>query len=238
MGGRPVVAVNLLGWPREVLPFELAAEVLRGGLDVLQRSRLPSRRRAQRRRPGAEVRAGGHGRRRPGPPAAQRRRQAGHAAVADQAARHRRAQQPAQGHRRGLPAGGRGDDDAQPGRRARPRWPRVSNAPPTSPGFGLLGHLHKLARASGVTAVDRLAGGALPRRGPRGAAGRIRQRRHPAQPRLGARRTSTSPPSTTTKRCCSPTRRPPAACWSPARFPARPSSASWCRAGEHTIVVR
>jgi selenide,water dikinase len=34
MGGRPVVAVNLLGWPRDVLPFELAADVLRGGLDV------------------------------------------------------------------------------------------------------------------------------------------------------------------------------------------------------------
>jgi selenide, water dikinase len=34
MGGRPVVAVNLLGWPRNVLPFELAAETLRGGLDV------------------------------------------------------------------------------------------------------------------------------------------------------------------------------------------------------------
>jgi selenide,water dikinase len=34
MGGRPVVAVNLLGWPREVLPFDLAAETLRGGLDV------------------------------------------------------------------------------------------------------------------------------------------------------------------------------------------------------------
>ena len=34
MGGRPVVAVNLLGWPREVLPFELAAETLRGGLAV------------------------------------------------------------------------------------------------------------------------------------------------------------------------------------------------------------
>ncbi|MFB9908573.1 selenide, water dikinase SelD [Allokutzneria oryzae] len=34
MGGRPVVALNLLGWPREVLPFELAAEVLRGGRDV------------------------------------------------------------------------------------------------------------------------------------------------------------------------------------------------------------
>ena len=34
MGGTPVVAVNLLGWPRDVLPFALAAEVLRGGLDV------------------------------------------------------------------------------------------------------------------------------------------------------------------------------------------------------------
>lgn len=34
MGGRPVVAVNLLGWPRAVLPLELAAEVLRGGRDV------------------------------------------------------------------------------------------------------------------------------------------------------------------------------------------------------------
>jgi selenide, water dikinase len=34
MGGRPVVAVNLLGWPRAVLPLELAAEVLRGGSDV------------------------------------------------------------------------------------------------------------------------------------------------------------------------------------------------------------
>src|SRR3954452_3828299 len=31
MGGRPVVAVNLLAWPREVLPLELAAGVLRGG---------------------------------------------------------------------------------------------------------------------------------------------------------------------------------------------------------------
>ena len=34
MGGTPVVAVNLLGWPRDVLPGELAAEVLRGGLEV------------------------------------------------------------------------------------------------------------------------------------------------------------------------------------------------------------
>jgi len=34
MGGRPVVAVNLLAWPRDVLPFDLAREVLRGGLDI------------------------------------------------------------------------------------------------------------------------------------------------------------------------------------------------------------
>jgi selenide,water dikinase len=34
MGGRPVLAVNLLCWPRELLPMHLAAEVLRGGLDV------------------------------------------------------------------------------------------------------------------------------------------------------------------------------------------------------------
>jgi selenide,water dikinase len=34
MGGRPLVGVNLVGWPREVLPGELLREVLRGGLDV------------------------------------------------------------------------------------------------------------------------------------------------------------------------------------------------------------
>jgi selenide,water dikinase len=34
MGGVPVVAVNLLAWPRDLLPMELAAEVLRGGLAV------------------------------------------------------------------------------------------------------------------------------------------------------------------------------------------------------------
>ncbi|MGH3716321.1 MAG: selenide, water dikinase SelD [Micromonosporaceae bacterium] len=34
MGGQPLVAVNLLGWPRGVLPLELAAEVLRGGAEV------------------------------------------------------------------------------------------------------------------------------------------------------------------------------------------------------------
>ncbi len=34
MGGRPLMAVNLVGWPRDVLPSDLLREVLRGGLDV------------------------------------------------------------------------------------------------------------------------------------------------------------------------------------------------------------
>jgi len=34
VGGEPLVALNLLGWPREKLGADLAAEVLRGGLDA------------------------------------------------------------------------------------------------------------------------------------------------------------------------------------------------------------
>ena len=34
MGARPLVALNLVGWPRDVLPMELLREVLRGGMDV------------------------------------------------------------------------------------------------------------------------------------------------------------------------------------------------------------
>jgi selenide, water dikinase len=34
MGGRPLVAVNLVGWPRGLLPMDLLREVLRGGLAV------------------------------------------------------------------------------------------------------------------------------------------------------------------------------------------------------------
>ena len=34
VGGEPLIALNLLGWPRDKLPIELAAEVLRGGLEV------------------------------------------------------------------------------------------------------------------------------------------------------------------------------------------------------------
>jgi selenide, water dikinase len=38
MGGRPLVAVNLVGWPRDLLPDELLREVLRGGLDVARQA--------------------------------------------------------------------------------------------------------------------------------------------------------------------------------------------------------
>jgi selenide, water dikinase len=34
MGGTPLLAVNLLAWPRDKIPFEVAAEVLRGGADI------------------------------------------------------------------------------------------------------------------------------------------------------------------------------------------------------------
>jgi len=34
MGGEPLVAVNLLAWPRDTVPFDLARDVLRGGADV------------------------------------------------------------------------------------------------------------------------------------------------------------------------------------------------------------
>jgi selenide, water dikinase len=41
MGGEPLVAVNLLGWPRDRLPAELAREVLRGGLDGARAAGCP-----------------------------------------------------------------------------------------------------------------------------------------------------------------------------------------------------
>ena len=41
MGGRPIVAINLMGWPRGVLPAELMAEVLAGGLAMGQEAGCP-----------------------------------------------------------------------------------------------------------------------------------------------------------------------------------------------------
>ena len=38
VGGEPLVALNLLGWPRDVLSADLAAEVLAGGLEVARQA--------------------------------------------------------------------------------------------------------------------------------------------------------------------------------------------------------
>ncbi|MCZ6740434.1 MAG: selenide, water dikinase SelD, partial [Actinobacteria bacterium] len=36
MGATPLTALQYLGWPRDVLPFDLASEVMRGGMDVME----------------------------------------------------------------------------------------------------------------------------------------------------------------------------------------------------------
>ncbi len=41
MGGTPVMAINLVGWPRDVLPQELLAEVLQGGRDMAAQAQCP-----------------------------------------------------------------------------------------------------------------------------------------------------------------------------------------------------
>ena len=41
MGGSPVMAINLVAWPRELLPMELLREVLRGGLEVASAAGCP-----------------------------------------------------------------------------------------------------------------------------------------------------------------------------------------------------
>ena len=41
MGGRPLFALNLVGWPRGVLPFELLAEVMRGASEIARRAECP-----------------------------------------------------------------------------------------------------------------------------------------------------------------------------------------------------
>jgi selenide,water dikinase len=41
MGGTPLMAINLVAWPRELLPTELLREVLRGGLDIATEAGCP-----------------------------------------------------------------------------------------------------------------------------------------------------------------------------------------------------
>ena len=38
MGATPLLALNLVGWPRDTLPFELLGEVIRGGADIAKQA--------------------------------------------------------------------------------------------------------------------------------------------------------------------------------------------------------
>jgi selenide,water dikinase len=152
MGGRPLVALNLLCWPRDVLPYELVAEVLRGGLDVAGAA-------------GCHV-AGGHSVDDPEPkygmavtgladPARLMRNDAGRAGlpltltkplgIGVLNSRHK-----ATGDVFGQAVEAMTTLNREASRAAVERGVRCAT---DVTGFGLLGHLLKLARASGVSAV-------------------------------------------------------------------------------------
>ncbi|MFI7601994.1 selenide, water dikinase SelD [Actinoplanes sp. NPDC049681] len=159
MGGSPVVAVNLLAWPRDVLPMELAGEVLRGGLDVAREA-------------GCHV-AGGHSVDDPEPkygmavtgvadPARLMRNDAGVAGtpltltkplgIGVLNSRHKATGEVFPQAVAAMTGLNRDASEAAVDA-------GVVCATDVT-GFGLLGHLHKLARASGVTA--RVDAGAVP----------------------------------------------------------------------------
>jgi selenide,water dikinase len=198
MGGRPLVAVNLLAWPRSVLPAELAREVLRGGLDIAREAACHV--------------AGGHSIDDPEP-------KYGMAvtglARADRLLRNDagKAGQPLT-LTKPLGLGVLNNRHKATGEvfaeavdvmttlNAEASGLAVAagvKAATDVTGFGLLGHLHKLARASGVTAVVDVA--AVP------VLAAARYAARDGHVPGGSRRNLEW-----TNCCCSPTRRPPAAC--------------------------
>ncbi|HEX6501134.1 MAG TPA: selenide, water dikinase SelD [Micromonosporaceae bacterium] len=152
MGGTPVIAVNLLAWPRDRLPMELAARVLRGALDVAGSA-------------GCYV-AGGHSVDDPEPkygmavtgivdPQRLLRNDAGRAGlpltltkplgIGVLNSRHKATGEP---FPQAVAAMTTLNRDA-----ARAALDAGATCATDVTGFGLLGHLYKLARASGVSAV-------------------------------------------------------------------------------------
>ncbi|WP_442877455.1 selenide, water dikinase SelD [Dactylosporangium sp. AC04546] len=152
MGGRPVVAVNLLAWPRDRLPMEMAATVLAGGLDVAREA-------------GCHV-AGGHSVDDPEPkygmavtgladPDRLLRNDRGVAGVPLTLTKplgigvlNSRHKATGEVFPHAVAAMTRLNRDASEAALA-----AGAVCATDVTGFGLLGHLHKLARASGVTAV-------------------------------------------------------------------------------------
>ena len=151
MGGTPVVAVNLLAWPRDLLPMEMAAEVLRGGLTVGRAA-------------GCHV-AGGHSVDDPEPkygmavtgvidPDRMLRNDAGRPGVPLTLTKplgigvlNSRHKSTGEVFPQAVAAMTTLNRDA-----ARAALDGGATCATDVTGFGLLGHLHKLARASGVTA--------------------------------------------------------------------------------------
>ena len=185
MGGEPLLAINLLAWPRDKIPFELAAEVLRGGADVCLEA-------------GTHL-AGGHSIDDPEPKYGLAvtgfgnadtllRNDAAEAGTALTLTkplglgilnnRHK-----ATGQRFDQAIAAMTTLNREASRAAVEAGVRAAT---DVTGFGLLGHLYKMARASGVTAVVDCRRGALPRRRTRLARAGIRARWQPSQPRLGA----------------------------------------------------
>ena len=225
MGGRPVVAVNLLGWPRDVLPFELATETLRGGMDVCADA-------------GCHL-AGGHSVDDPEPkyglavtgiadPNRLLRNDSGKPGtplsltkplgIGVLNSRHK-----ATGERFPQAIDEMTTLNATP---PPPRWTPASNVPRTSPDSACWG----TCTSWRAPAASRPSSTLPPCRIWRGPARRWRRATSAAAPgatSTGWRHTSTCQRYHRRKRCCSPTRRLPAACWSPAKFRARRSSESW-----------
>jgi selenide,water dikinase len=152
MGGRPLLAVNLLAWPRDTLPFDLAREVLRGGLDVAREAACHV--------------AGGHSIDDPEP----KYGMAVSGVASAKALMRNDAAKPGDALTLTKPLGlgvlnnwhkatGETSPEAVATMVALNRDASVAalaagiRAATDVTGFGLLGHLHKMARASGVTAV-------------------------------------------------------------------------------------
>src|ERR1700691_5444420 len=184
MGGTPIVALNLVGWPRDVLPLELLTEVLRGGFDITRQAACHL--------------AGGHSIDDPEPkyglavtgvgdPATLMRIDAGRPGsplsltkplgIGVLNTRHK-----STGERfaQAIDAMTTLNRDAASAAVAA----GVTCATDVT-GFGLLGHAYKLARARRGTGRPPPAPRPFPRRRARGGARRLRRRRHPPQPGLG-----------------------------------------------------